>query len=73
MEMHLVARGEQRVSIPGASMAVSFSDGEAVRTEISVKFTRESVEESFAGAGLRLRRWFTDPDERFALALGEAA
>jgi L-histidine N-alpha-methyltransferase len=73
MEMHLVARGAQRVSIPAAPMRVALEDGEAVRTEISVKFTRESVERFFADAGLRLSGWFTDEGKRFALALGEAA
>jgi len=38
--------------------------------ETSCKFTRERVAHLFAGAGLGLQRWDTDPDDRFALALG---
>jgi L-histidine Nalpha-methyltransferase len=76
IEMHLRARGEQLVRVPGAGLPVpleiSFEDGETVRTEISVKFTRATIERSFAEAGLDLRAWFTDSGQRFALALATA-
>jgi L-histidine N-alpha-methyltransferase len=70
IEMHLRAAGEQRVRVPGAGVEVRFADGETVRTEISVKFTRATVDRSFEEAGLALLAWLTDPDQRFALALG---
>jgi L-histidine N-alpha-methyltransferase len=69
IEMHLRARRRQRVSIPGAGLTVDFERDETLRTEISVKFTRDSVEESLAAAGLEVRRWYTDPGRRFALCL----
>jgi L-histidine N-alpha-methyltransferase len=76
MEMHLRAEGAQRVRVPGAGLPapleISFEDGETVRTEISVKFTRAVVERSFAEAGLDLRAWLTDSAQRFALALATA-
>ena len=43
--------------------------GAEIRTEISCKFTRSSFQQSLAGTGLRLSRWFSDPDDLFALAL----
>jgi L-histidine Nalpha-methyltransferase len=77
IEMHLRAQGKQLVRLPGAEhhdpLEVSFEDGETVRTEISVKFTRAALERSFAEAGLALRAWFSDSRQRFALALATAA
>ena len=73
IEMHLRADGEQHVRVPGAGLhgplGVGFEDGETIRTEISVKFTRATIERAFAEAGLDLRAWFTDSGQRFALAL----
>lgn len=43
--------------------------GAEIRTEISCKFTRSSFEQSLAGTGLRLSRWFSDSNDLFALAL----
>jgi L-histidine N-alpha-methyltransferase len=40
-----------------------------MRTEISAKFTRQSVQDGFAEAGLCVDAWYTDERERFALAL----
>ena len=69
IEMYLRARTRQRVSIPLAGMVVDFASGEAVLTEISVKFTPESIQRELAASGLGLARWYTDPRERFALSL----
>ncbi len=72
MEMFLVARGPQCVRIPGAG-TYRFADGEAVRTEISCKYDRPSLDRMFAMAGLRRDGWFTDPAGDFALALAAPA
>lgn len=69
IEMRLRARTPQRVTIPGADMVVSFAAGEALLTEISVKFTRESIQRELEACGMDLARWYTDARERFALAL----
>jgi len=73
IEMRLRARGEQRVRVPGASLEVTFVDGEDMRTEISTKFTRERLERELPAAGLRLERFMTDPDALFALTLAGRA
>ena len=69
IEMHLVSRREQRAEIPGAG-EFTLAEGETIRTEISCKHDRESVETLFAGAGLRTEEWIEDAGGRFALAVG---
>ena len=69
IEMRLVARREQRVTIPGAE-PLAFQEGEWIRTELSCKFTRDLLAERFQAAGLGLARWATDRDGYFAMALG---
>ena len=72
IEMHLVSRRPQVVSIPGIG-PVCFRRGESLRTEISCKHDRASVTALFEAAGLRLDSWRTDPEELFALVVGAAA
>ncbi len=69
LEMRLRARTPQTVTVGSLGLNVEFAAGEELRTEISAKFTRERLEEDFEAAGLRLDRWFTDPDRLFALSL----
>lgn len=69
IEMRLRAARPSRVDIPGAGLSVSFREGDDIRTEISCKYTRESLEAGLPEVGLRLSRWFTDPQDMFALAL----
>jgi L-histidine N-alpha-methyltransferase len=72
IEMHLVSTGAQRVEIPGVGI-VRFRNGESIRTEISCKYDRQSLERMLAGAGLEIARWWTDPREWFALLLARPA
>jgi L-histidine N-alpha-methyltransferase len=69
IEMRLRARSPQHVRIPDAGLDLRFAAGDEIRTEISCKYTRASLEERVAGTGLTLDRWFVDENERFALAL----
>lgn len=69
IEMRLRARAPQTVRIPALDLTVEFAAGEELRTEISAKFTRRRLECDLAAAGLCLTGWWTDPPERFALAL----
>jgi len=68
IEMHLVARCDQRVHIGGMT-EVAIRQGESIRTEISCKYDRATIENLFARAGLSLERWMTDSEQRFALAV----
>jgi L-histidine Nalpha-methyltransferase len=72
IEMHLVARQEQLVTIPGIGV-VRFATGESLRTEISCKHDRESVAQLFEAAGLELEEWRVDPEPLFALVVGVRA
>jgi L-histidine N-alpha-methyltransferase len=72
IEMHLVSRRPQRVTIPGIGV-VGFAEGETLRTEISAKYDEASVAELFRAAGLVVAAWRTDADRLFALVVGAPA
>ena len=69
IEMRLRARRPCRVLVPGAGLALRFERGQEVRTELSCKYTRASLQALVAGTGLVLDGWFADPEDLFALAL----
>ena len=63
--MRLVARTEQVVRIAGLDdLAVHFSPGEWLRTEISAKFTATRVRDELWDAGLVVDDQWTDPRRR---------
>ena len=53
VEMHLVARIDHRVTITGLGLDLTISAGERIHTEISRKFTHDSVESLLTEAGVR--------------------
>ncbi len=69
IEMHLRARRAQRVRVAALGRSVRFAADERMRTEISRKFTRASVERMLGAAGFRLLRWITPANGWFALSL----
>jgi L-histidine Nalpha-methyltransferase len=69
IEMRLRALRACRVRVPGAGLDLHYSRGDEIRTEISCKYTRASLEGRLAGTGLTLARWFTDAEQLFALAV----
>ena len=73
IEMHLVSTTTQSVTLPDAGRAFVFEEGETILTELCSKYTRADTLSMFEGAGIALREWYTDPEQRFALALGELA
>jgi len=68
IEMHLDARTPQVVTLPGVG-EVRIAAGESIRTEISCKHDRASVEAMLAAAGMRLAEWETDDDGLYAILL----
>nr|WP_238441479.1 L-histidine N(alpha)-methyltransferase [Frankia nepalensis] len=72
IEMRLRSVRPQKAYLAALDLTVSFEEGEEVRTEISAKFDRPAVERDLAAAGWRLHRWWTDPNEDFALSLALA-
>jgi L-histidine N-alpha-methyltransferase len=72
IEMHLVSTDDQRVSIPGVG-EVTFAGGESIRTEISCKYDRASLDCMLGDAGLVIERWITDSAQTYALAVATLA
>ena len=71
IEISLVSRGAQVVTVGGE--VFEFAKGEAISTEYSHKYTVDQFAAMAAGAGLTLRREWTDEDRYFAalhLAIG---
>ncbi|MGW3320430.1 L-histidine N(alpha)-methyltransferase [Streptomyces fungicidicus] len=72
IEMRLRSLTAQTVKIPALELAVDFSAGEELRTEVSAKFRKEGVRHELSEAGLELTHWWTDEEARFALSLSVA-
>ena len=62
-----------RSGVPGETISLDLEDGEEFLTEVSCKYTRQSVERLLERAGLTLRHWLTDEDETYALSLSRLA
>jgi len=69
IEMRLRALREQRVRVSAAGLELRYHAGDEIRTELSCKYTRNSFLSLLTGTGLRLLRWYTDPEQFFADAL----
>lgn len=69
IEMRLRSLRPQGVCIPALDLSVEFAKDEEIRTEISCKFSRDSVGEMYRQAGLGLLEWHTDEHRRFAVSL----
>jgi len=69
IEMHLVAERAQCVRVAALDLTFEIAPDETIWTEISCKFTRESAAAMLTDAGMSLARWYTDPHDRFGLAL----
>jgi len=67
VEMHLVARTEQVVRIPGADLTVRFAAGESIHTESWHKYTREGLRLLAERSGLIEEAFWVDRNGRFRL------
>ena len=72
IDIRLRALSEQFVDLRALDMRAHFARNEEMRTEISTKFTRERIEDSYADAGLELTDWWTDAGGLYALSLARA-
>jgi L-histidine N-alpha-methyltransferase len=73
IEIRLRSREQQLVRIQALGIEVPFLQGESVLTEISRKFTRETVERAYVDAGFRMREWYEDSDGWYGLSLASPA
>ncbi len=71
IEMHLVARGAHKVMIPEIG-EIAFKEGESIRTELSYKYDRPTLEDILTASGLVMEKWMPADDGSFALALARA-
>ncbi len=71
--MHLKAVGQQMVTFPNGAAPVYIESGESIRTEISSKYDRETIDLLFGEAELCVERWVEDPEGFFALMLATRA
>jgi L-histidine Nalpha-methyltransferase len=69
IEMRVRSLAEQHVRVPACGLTLRLHEGDELRTEISCKYTRESLTRRLAGTGLRLHTWYTDAEHLFGLAL----
>lgn len=69
IEMRLRSRRDQRVTVNDLDLQVTFRAGEELRTEISAKFRRPTLEAELGAAGLELCGWWTDAAGDYALSL----
>lgn len=69
IEMRLVARRPMRVRLDKLDLDLELATGVELRTEVSCKFTRESLQAVAAEAGLGIDRWCQDAEALFGLAL----
>jgi L-histidine Nalpha-methyltransferase len=72
IEMWLVARAALEVDLGRIGGRLKLGRWEAIRTEISRRFTRDQVLRLLDESGFSPERWFESPDGRFGLALGRA-
>ena len=70
VEMHLVARGPQQVSIPQLG-TVLIRNGESIRTEICGKYDRRDLELLLARADMHIADWSVDAQDEYALLLAQ--
>jgi len=71
IEMHLVARRAHKVMIPEIG-EIAFKEGESIRTELSYKYDRPTLEDILTASGLVMEKWMPADDGSFALALARA-
>ena len=71
IEMRLRASRPLRVHVAGLGTTLEVERGEEIRTEVSAKFRPDGVRAELRAGGVEVRRWWTDPEARFGLALAE--
>lgn len=71
IEMRLRALSAHSVQLGNLSRELEFDQGEEIRTEISCKFTRDSLTEDLLQSGLSISDWHQDERADFALCTAQ--
>jgi L-histidine N-alpha-methyltransferase len=69
IEMRLRARRNVSARVRGAGLTLSLPRGAEIRTEISCKYTRRTLDALARGSGLLVERWLSGRERAFGLAL----
>jgi dimethylhistidine N-methyltransferase len=72
IEMHLVSRRAQHVSIPPAKLELSFERDETIWTESSYKYTAAGIADLVGETGFEVADQWIDTEDAFALTLASA-
>jgi L-histidine N-alpha-methyltransferase len=73
IEMYLVSQSPQQVKLRALGQSYRFDAGEAIMTEISRKFTAESLAATLSHAGLEIEQHYQGGEQLFSLVLARAA
>ncbi|MGH9909457.1 MAG: L-histidine N(alpha)-methyltransferase, partial [Nitrososphaerales archaeon] len=68
VEMHLVSKVEQEVSITGIGETINFKEGENIHTENSYKFTAEQIDQMIE-KNFRIVKTWTDKKKWYSVIL----
>lgn len=71
IEMHLVAETPHTVKIDELGLEITLSEGESIRTEISRKFTVDSLDTMLTRAKFDMRHHFSPENQYFSLVLAQ--
>jgi len=67
VEMHLQAKKDTAVALKGIGLNIEIKKNETIRTEICCKFSLTQIGGEARAAGLKIRRWFSDPNQWFCV------
>ena len=73
IEMHLIALEPQTVKLPALEEEINFAEGDSILTEISRKFTFDSLCKMLEQAGFQLDKHFSADNDYFSLVLASPA
>jgi L-histidine Nalpha-methyltransferase len=72
VEMHLVSRGRQNITVAASNLAFTMEEGETIWTESSYKYEPGQVVDMLEQSGFAPVEQWVDDEDRFALTLVEA-
>lgn len=72
IEMYLRSRADQVVRLPALGQTLALAEGEEILTEISRKFTPQSIDRLLADAGLQRVRRYEPDNQYYSLVLARA-
>ena len=69
----LQAQCRMKISIRAIPLEAEFSKGDEILVGISCKFTRKQITQELADVGLKVRAWYTDSADQYALLVASSS